>query len=250
MLILNKLPSFAQFWGTQRLPWARWLLKQSQASRVYINVKPGKKGTRKWFGICKGLSGLVRMRFTEAINRTELNGGDLMASSILNTKISGFASVIPIVISRKDNVKAIYEQHQNRIYNLAFYLTDSEMTAEQVSTRVFSDVFAYNRTPSAEVLDCALVGVVREMMPIGDLSLSVPPATEAANVRGNVKRAVLERAVMQVPATERLIFLLHDVEGYDHSKIARILGISTEESRNGLHQARLAVRRAVATIKF
>ncbi|HVZ16818.1 MAG TPA: sigma-70 family RNA polymerase sigma factor [Terriglobales bacterium] len=173
-----------------------------------------------------------------------------MASISLNAKFATFASVLPAVASRAESLKSIYEEHQTRIYNLAFYLTDNELTAEAVSARVFSQVFAVNFTPSAEVLDRALVNELRETMVIGTLTLNVPESTAVANARRNVKRAVLERAVVHVPATERLIFLLHDVEGYDHSRIARILDISTDESRNGLHQARLAVRRAVAQPKL
>jgi len=174
-----------------------------------------------------------------------------MASSIvLNANFTGFAYELPALVSRAEGLKSIYEQHQNRIYNLAFYLTDNEMTAESVTARVFTKVFTVNSTPSAEVLDKALVSELRDSMPIGNLTLNVPVSNEAENARKNVKRAVLERAVMQVPATERIIFLMHDVEGYDHSRIARTLGISTDESRSGLHQARLAVRRAVAQNKL
>ena len=173
-----------------------------------------------------------------------------MASSVLGARFTSFATEVPAIISRTASLREIFEEHQSRIYNLAFYLTDNEMTAETICERTFSDVFAINRTPSAETLDRALVNVLRETMEIGTVSLDMPPVTEASNARRNVKRAVLERAVMQVPATERMIFLMHDVEGYDHSKIARILGISTDESRNGLHQARLAVRQAAAEIQY
>lgn len=169
-----------------------------------------------------------------------------MASSVLNANFTAFASQIPAVVSRIETLKATYEEHQHRIYNLAFYLTDNELSAESVSARVFSNAFSATATPSAETLDRALINELREEMPIGTLSLEVPDATETVNARRNVKRAILERAVMTVPATERLIFLMHDVEGYDHSRIARTLGISADESVNGLHQARLAVRREVA----
>jgi RNA polymerase sigma-70 factor (ECF subfamily) len=173
-----------------------------------------------------------------------------MASSILYAKFTGFAFELPAVAGCRELLKATYQEHQNRIYNLAFYLTDNELTAEKVSAQVFSRVFPVNMTPSAEALDKALVEILREMMSIGNLSLDVPASTEPANARRNVKRAILERAVMEIPATERLIFLMHDVEGYDHSRIARTLGISTDESCNGLHQARLALRRAVAQVQF
>jgi len=169
-----------------------------------------------------------------------------MATSVLNANFTAFASEIPAVVSRIETLKATYEEHQHRIYNLAFYLTDNELTAESISARVFTNVFSANPTPSAETLDRALISAVREEMPIGTLTLEVPNTIGAMNARRNVKRAILERAVMTVPATERAIFLMHDVEGYDHSRIARTLDISTDESVNGLHQARLAVRREVA----
>ena len=173
-----------------------------------------------------------------------------MATSVLYAKFSGFAYELPALASDVDSYRSIYEEHQSRIYNLAFYLTDNELTAEDLTARAFAKTFAVTSTPSAEVLDRALVSELRETMPIGDLTLSVPASTETANARRNVKRAILERAVISVPATERMIFLMHDVEGYDVSRIARTLYISTDEVRTGLHQARLAVRRAVATSKL
>lgn len=173
-----------------------------------------------------------------------------MTSIIMNVKFAGFMSEIPALMERTASLKAIYEQHQNRIYNLAFYLTDNEMLAEQLTARVFTQTFAENSTPSAEVLDKALVTELRTTTDIGTITLNEPVCEQTVNARKNVKRAVLERAVMEVPETERLIFLMHDVEGYDHSRIARTLGISTDESVRGLHQARLAVRRAVTEIKY
>lgn len=173
-----------------------------------------------------------------------------MASSIFHVNFAGFATEIPALMERTASLKAIYEQHSNRIYNLAFYLTDNELTAEEISAHVFKNTFAVNSTPSGENLDCALVAELRSTMEIGNLTLDEPVAEQVSHARKNVKRAVLERALMQVPATERLIFLLHDVEGYDHSRIARTLGINTDESKRGLHQARLALRRGVTQIKL
>ena len=66
------------------------------------------------------------------------------------------------------------------------------------------------------------------------------------SVRRNTLRVDLERAVVQLPPTEKMIFLMHDVESYDHARIARTLGLSDEESRLGLHQARLRMRELLA----
>jgi RNA polymerase sigma-70 factor, ECF subfamily len=53
---------------------------------------------------------------------------------------------------------------------------------------------------------------------------------------------------VQLPVTERLIFLLHDVESYEHSRIAKLIGISESESVYGLHQARLRMRELLAAM--
>jgi RNA polymerase sigma-70 factor (ECF subfamily) len=89
---------------------------------------------------------------------------------------------------------------------------------------------------------------LREQFPIGALSLDCVPANRIAEVRRNLKRVHLEQAVAELPATERLIFLMHDVEGYDHTRISGTIGLSAEESRRGLHQSRLKVRELLATM--
>ncbi len=89
---------------------------------------------------------------------------------------------------------------------------------------------------------------VREARPIGVLTLSCDQAKQVFQVRTNTMRVHLERAVVQLPATERLIFLLHDVEQRGHAAIARLLGLSESESVNGLHQARLRVRELLASM--
>src|SRR5258708_6664118 len=83
--------------------------------------------------------------------------GNFMASIVWNMNFTGFAAEIPNVISRATCFKAIYEAHQNRIFNFAFYLTDNEMTAEALTAEVFAKTFAANATPSAEILDQALI---------------------------------------------------------------------------------------------
>ena len=67
----------------------------------------------------------------------------------------------------------------------------------------------------------------------------------SAELRERVQK-LLERAVIELPATEKLVFLLHDVEGYNHAKIGRLLGLTEDESKLGLHQARLRIRELVA----
>jgi RNA polymerase sigma-70 factor, ECF subfamily len=174
-----------------------------------------------------------------------------MAINILDGKLTGFVTEVPaIVIKHRRDFRSIYETHRHRIYSLAFYATDNEMTAEEICGRVFCRAFAGKREATAEIIDKELVTVLRESSPIGNLTLdNQQVCEERATVRENVKRVALERAVVSLPLTERLVFLLHDVEGYSHERTAQTLGMAREESVFGLHQARIAIRQTISNMK-
>ncbi|MFY9690486.1 MAG: RNA polymerase sigma factor, partial [Candidatus Acidiferrales bacterium] len=59
---------------------------------------------------------------------------------------------------------------------------------------------------------------------------------------GVIDRLGLQRALKQMPHGYKVIFLLHDVEGYEHREIATILGCSIGNSKSQLHKARLRLR--------
>ena len=149
------------------------------------------------------------------------------------------------VESRTANYDAIYGEHCHRIYSLAFWMTDNEVTAEQLSSNTFLRAFASSPGPRTEQIDQAFLAEIREITTIGTLTLNSSACAETKSVRGNVKRIHMERAVVQLPATEKMIFLLHDVEGYTHEKIAHLLGLDVKESQFGLHQARLQMREMI-----
>jgi RNA polymerase sigma-70 factor (ECF subfamily) len=60
---------------------------------------------------------------------------------------------------------------------------------------------------------------------------------------GAIDRLTLQRAIDDLPAGYRLIFVLHDVEGFDHNEIAGLLDCSVGNSKSQLHKARLKLRR-------
>jgi RNA polymerase sigma-70 factor, ECF subfamily len=170
-----------------------------------------------------------------------------MASMIQELKLTGFASYLPAVES--PNYEHIYEENRHRVYALSFWMTDNEMAAEELMSQVFRRAFAACDEPNAETIDRALIAELRETAPLGVLTLECTPAAEVLSVRNNVLRVHLERAVVQLPRTERLIFLMHDAESYSHERIACTLGLNEDESRHGLHQARLRVRELLAAMR-
>jgi RNA polymerase sigma-70 factor (ECF subfamily) len=57
-----------------------------------------------------------------------------------------------------------------------------------------------------------------------------------------VDRIALQNAIVQLPNGYRNVFLLHDVQGFEHEEVARIMGISVGTSKSQLHKARLKLR--------
>jgi RNA polymerase sigma-70 factor (ECF subfamily) len=62
---------------------------------------------------------------------------------------------------------------------------------------------------------------------------------------GAIDRLALQRAIDDLPAGYRLIFVLHDIEGYEHNEIATLLECSIGNSKSQLHKARLKLRDAL-----
>src|SRR5215467_603805 len=59
---------------------------------------------------------------------------------------------------------------------------------------------------------------------------------------GAVDRLALARAIEQLPPGYRSVFVLHDVEGYEHNEIAQIMDCSVGNSKSQLHKARMKLR--------
>ena len=156
---------------------------------------------------------------------------------------SRFAEFLPGVESGPDTAQArIFEENRHRIYSFAFWMTDHELEAERLRTRTFELAFQWASEPNEELIDQAFLCELRKMTPVGRLTLRFEVQREIVSVRRNTRRVLLERAIVQLPATERLIFCMHDGEGYNHARVARMLGITEEESQTGLHAARLRIR--------
>jgi RNA polymerase sigma-70 factor (ECF subfamily) len=67
-------------------------------------------------------------------------------------------------------------------------------------------------------------------------------STCQASSTSTFDRMSLEIAMAQLSSGYRTIFVLHDVEGYGHEEIAKLLGISEGTSKSQLHRARHRLR--------
>ena len=148
-----------------------------------------------------------------------------------------------------DRRRDVYDSHRHRAFALAFYMTGNEIEAETIVTRTFIAAFCAAPEPGAQQVDSALVHELRQRFPLEerDLPAAADARTESApHLAGrNVRRAELEEAIQTLPPTERLLFLLRDVEGYTPSAIGQLLNIPETEVMRSLMSARIRLRQAL-----
>jgi RNA polymerase sigma-70 factor (ECF subfamily) len=73
------------------------------------------------------------------------------------------------------------------------------------------------------------------------------PGAGDVRLEGSIDRLQLRSAVEALPPGYRMIFILHDVEGYEHNEIATMVGCSIGNSKSQLHKARMKLRDLLRT---
>jgi RNA polymerase sigma factor (sigma-70 family) len=149
-----------------------------------------------------------------------------------------------------DIQRDVYDSHRHRVFALAFYMSGNEIEAEEILTATFVKAFRCVAVPDGGQVDSALVEELRLRFPL-DQSEANPEIQSAANDKGdlsqrNVRRTELEEAIQTLPANERLLFLLRDVEGYSPAAISGLLGMTEAQVNRALLSARIRLRRALA----
>ena len=149
-----------------------------------------------------------------------------------------------------DVQRDVYDSHRHRVFALAFYMTGSEIEAEEILTSTFVKAFRMEPKPSGGQVDSALVEELRERLPLDQHEPAAEVHLNGGAKSGlgtrNVRRTDLEEAIQTLPPNERLLFLLRDVEGYSPTAIAELLQMPEAKVQRGLISARIRLRRALA----
>jgi RNA polymerase sigma-70 factor, ECF subfamily len=152
-----------------------------------------------------------------------------------------------------DRRRDVYDSHRHRVFALSFYMTGSEIDAETILTQTFIRAFSASAEPSGQQVDSALIEELQQRYPLGEQHLAaIADARFQAGARlagRNVLRTELEEAIQTLPPTERLLFLLRDVEGYTPSAISELLHIPEVKVQRALFSARLRLRQTLAGIE-
>ena len=76
----------------------------------------------------------------------------------------------------------------------------------------------------------------------GDFTDVVETPMQSTRRISMVDRLALEKAIAELPPGYRTVFVLHDVEGYEHEEISGLLGVTVGTSKSQLHKARMRLR--------
>ena len=159
-----------------------------------------------------------------------------------------------------DCFESLYNQHKRHVYALCFRITRNTAEAEDLTQEVFLQLFrkvatfrgdsAFSTWLHRVAVNVALMHLRRKSLPVAPEPLESQTADGARKEIGatdetlaaTIDRIVLERSVNRLPPGYRVVFLLHDVEGYEHKEIARMMRCSVGNSKSQLHKARLKLR--------
>jgi RNA polymerase sigma-70 factor, ECF subfamily len=157
----------------------------------------------------------------------------------------------------------LYDLHRGRVYGLCLRMVNNPTDAQDLTQDAFLQAFRKIHTFRGEsgfstwlhrlTVNVVLMRFRRKSLIDGSVEemsehdeQSDRPRREFGErdlaLGGVIDRLGLERALKEMPDGYKLIFLLHDVEGYEHREIADILGCSVGNSKSQLHKARLRMR--------
>jgi RNA polymerase sigma-70 factor (ECF subfamily) len=152
----------------------------------------------------------------------------------------------------------LYERYHRRTYSLCLRMTSSPTEAEDLTQEVFIQLFrkigsfrgesAFSTWLHRLTVNQVLMHFRRRSVKNektsedGEIPEQIVPGTENQAKMPVLDRIALTRAVNQLPPGYKSVFMLHDVEGYEHEEVARLLKISVGTSKSQLHKARLKLR--------
>jgi RNA polymerase sigma-70 factor, ECF subfamily len=158
--------------------------------------------------------------------------------------------------------ETLYGLHKRRVYSLCLRMTGNTAEAEDLTQEAFLQLYRKIATFRGESafstwlhrlsVNVVLMHLRKKGLPEVSLEENMEPQQEDGPKKdigardnvlaGSIDRVNLERAIESLPPGYRIIFVLHDIEGYEHNEIAEMMGCSIGNSKSQLHKARMKLR--------
>ena len=157
----------------------------------------------------------------------------------------------------------IYRLHSRRVYALCLRMVGNTAEAEDLTQDAFLQLFRKIGTFRGEsafstwlhrlAVNVVLMKLRKKTLLATSLEESTDPEDETSGPRreigapdllltGSIDRVHLQRAIEQLPPGYRQVFVLHDVQGFEHNEIADLMECSIGNSKSQLHKARMRLR--------
>jgi len=157
----------------------------------------------------------------------------------------------------------LYRSHSRRVYAVCLRMVANTTEAEDLTQEAFLLLFRKIHTFRGEsafstwlhrlAVNVVLIHLRKKRLPALSIEGTPDPNDESGSpgidigapdlvLDGSIDRLSLARCIAQLPAGYRSIFVLHDIQGYQHNEIAEMLGRSTGDSKSQLHKARTRLR--------
>jgi RNA polymerase sigma-70 factor (ECF subfamily) len=159
--------------------------------------------------------------------------------------------------------ETLYQLHSRRVYALCLRMLNDPLEAEDLTQEAFLQLFRKIHTFRGEsafsswlhrlTANLVLMRFRKKKLQLTSLDEAAPgddensrPALEIGapdlQLIGLFDRMILQKAIAQLPQGYKSMFILHDVQGYEHKEIARMFGCSTGNCKSQLHKARKRLR--------
>jgi RNA polymerase sigma-70 factor (ECF subfamily) len=157
----------------------------------------------------------------------------------------------------------IYQLHSRRIYSLCLRMVSNTAEAEDLTQEAFLQLFRKIATFRGEsafstwlhrlAVNVVLMRLRKKKVSESSLEEATEPDEESGGPRrdfgapdlrlsGSIDRVNLQRAIDELPPGYKQVFVLHDMQGYEHNEIADIMQCSIGNSKSQLHKARMRLR--------
>jgi len=169
-----------------------------------------------------------------------------------------------------DAFGTLFHTHKPRVYSLCLRMTNNAAEAEDITQEAFLQVFRKLSTFRGDsalstwlhriTVNTVLMRFRKKSFPEFSLDETRTNDIDSKPVRreygtrdrrlaGSIDRIALIQAIRELPEGYRTIFLLHEVEGYEHKEIAAFLGCSTGNSKSQLHKAKMRIRELLTDLQ-
>jgi len=159
--------------------------------------------------------------------------------------------------------ESLYRMHSRRVYAVCLRMLGNPTEAEDLTQEAFLLLLRKIHTFRGEsafstwlhrlAVNLVLMRLRKKSPAMVSIEATPDPSDETVSpsidvgepdllLEGSIDRINLARCIAQLPVGYRTIFVLHDIQGYQHGEIAQILGRSVGDSKSQLHKARTRLR--------